>query len=141
MKKSMAHAAAPALPRTSPTIGEEAITDRGPRRSPSLSWAAMARKRAALITGGGRGIGFACAKRLAAEGVACALLDVRQELAQEAARSLGSGHVGIAADVTDRDQVARAFREAAAALGPVNVVVNSAGIAGPTAPAWELDPA
>jgi 2-dehydro-3-deoxy-L-rhamnonate dehydrogenase (NAD+) len=103
--------------------------------------ARMARKRAALITGGGRGIGFACARRLAAEGVACALLDVQEDLAGEAARSLGIGHVGIAADVADRDHVARAFREAEAALGPVNVVVNSAGIAGPTAPAWELDPA
>ena len=100
----------------------------------------MARKRAALITGGARGIGFACAKRLAAEGVACALLDVREELAREAARTLGAGHLGIGADVTDREQVARAFREAAAALGPVNVVVNSAGITGATAPAWELDP-
>ena len=101
----------------------------------------MARKRAALVTGGGRGIGLACAKRLAAEGVACALLDVHEELAREAARSLGPGHVGIAADVVDREQVVRAFREAAAALGPVNVIVNSAGITGTTAPAWELDPA
>lgn len=101
----------------------------------------MARKRAALVTGGGRGIGLACAKRLAAEGVACALLDVREELAREAARSLGTGHVGLAADVVDRDQVVRAFRDAEAALGPVNVIVNSAGITGTTAPAWELDPA
>jgi NAD(P)-dependent dehydrogenase (short-subunit alcohol dehydrogenase family) len=101
----------------------------------------MARKRAALITGGGRGIGLACAKRLAAEGVACALLDVHEEFAREAARSLGAGHAGVAADVTDREAVARAFREAEAALGPVNLIVNSAGIAGPTAPAWELDPA
>ena len=101
---------------------------------------AMPRKRVALVTGGARGIGLACAKRLAAEGVACALLDVKEDLAREAARSIGSGHVGIGADVTDRDQVSRAFREAAA-LGPVNVVVNSAGIAGPTAPAWEMDPA
>lgn len=101
----------------------------------------MARKRAALVTGGGRGIGFACAKRLAAEGVACALLDVQRDLAREAARSLGGGHAGIAADVTKQEDVARAFREAEAALGPVNLIVNSAGIAGPTAPAWELDPA
>jgi 3-oxoacyl-[acyl-carrier protein] reductase len=96
------------------------------------------RKRVALVTGGGRGIGLACAKRLAAEGVACALLDVKEDLAREAARSLGAGHLGLAADVTDKEQVARAFREASA-LGPVNVVVNSAGIAGPTAPAWEMD--
>jgi 3-oxoacyl-[acyl-carrier protein] reductase len=99
------------------------------------------RKRVALVTGGGRGIGLACAKRLAADGVACALLDVREDLAREAAASVGPGHRGVAADVSDRDQVARAFRDVEAALGPVNVVVNSAGIAGPTAPAWELDPA
>lgn len=101
----------------------------------------MSRKRVAVITGGGRGIGFACAKRMAEEGVACVLLDVREELAREAARSLGTGHLGAAADVTDRDQLARVFREAEAALGPVNVLVNSAGITGTTAPAWELDPA
>ena len=98
------------------------------------------RRRVALVTGGGRGIGLACAKRLAEDGVACALLDVKADLARESARSLGPAHRGIAADVTDRGQVAEAFREAASALGPVNVIVNSAGIAGPTAPAWELDP-
>jgi len=98
---------------------------------------AAMRKRVALITGGGRGIGFACAKRLAAEDVACVLLDVREDLALEAARSLGPSHRGVAADVTDRAQVVDAFRKA----GPVDVIVNSAGISGPTAPAWELDPA
>jgi 3-oxoacyl-[acyl-carrier protein] reductase len=99
------------------------------------------RKRVALVTGGGRGIGLACAKRLAADGVACALLDVREELAKEAAKSLGAGHVGVAADVTDRAQLTRAFGDVEKSLGPVNVIVNSAGIAGPTAPSWELDAA
>ena len=98
-------------------------------------------KRVAVVTGGGRGIGLACARRLAAEGVACALLDVRKDLAQEGARVLGSGHVAVTADVVVQADVVRAFREAEAALGPVNVLVNSAGISGPTAPAWELDAA
>lgn len=93
------------------------------------------RKRVAIVTGGAQGIGFACAKRLAAEGVRCALFDVQAD----AARKLGDGHIGLVVDVRDAAQVRAAVADVERRLGPVNVVVNSAGISGATKPAWELD--
>jgi len=95
------------------------------------------RPRVAWITGAGRGIGFACAQRLAQEGVRCALIDLDGALAAQAARSLGGEHLGIAADVSNEAQVRAAMQAAAEKLGPVNVVINSAGITGNTVPAWE----
>ena len=97
------------------------------------------RTRTALITGGSGGIGFACARRLAAEGVRCALLDLREEAVREAARRLGDGHLGVAADVTNPGQVRDALGTVRGKLGTVNVVVNSAGITGTTRNAWEMD--
>ena len=94
--------------------------------------------RTALITGGARGIGFACAARLAGEGVRCALVDLSDAVERSAGR-LGGGHIGVAADVTDQDQVRRAFSAAEEKFGPVNVIVNTAGITGTTRPAWEVD--
>lgn len=96
------------------------------------------RSRAAVITGGARGIGLACARRLADEGVRCALLDRDGDAAQDAARRLGATHHALAADVTSPDALKAAFAEAERALGPVNVLVNSAGITDPSVPAWEM---
>lgn len=97
------------------------------------------RDRSALITGAARGIGFACASRLADDGIRCALIDVLEDRVQESARRLGEQHIGVAADVTDADQVRTAFATASEKLGPVNIIVNAAGIIGTTRPAWEVD--
>jgi 3-oxoacyl-[acyl-carrier protein] reductase len=93
----------------------------------------------AAVTGGAQGIGYACALRLAEEGVRCALLDVSGDRVADAARRLGAGHVGIAVDVTDASKVRAALDAAERSVGSVNVVVNSAGIAGPNRPSWEAD--
>ena len=88
--------------------------------------------RNALVNGGGSGIGRAIALRLAADGADVAVLDLRLDgaraVADEIARS-GRRAAAIAVDVGDAASVTRAVAEARAALGPIHVLVNSAGIA------------
>ena len=86
--------------------------------------------RGALVTGGASGIGHACAARLIAGGARVAVVDVSDEVADEAARELGDGAIGIAADVTESRQVNEAVARAEAELGSVDVLVCSAGIGG-----------
>ena len=86
--------------------------------------------RRAVVTGGAQGIGLAVAKRLRAAGAAVASWD---RGAANAAAMEGVG-LAVACDVTDEAGVARALRETEAAMGGVDILVNSAGIAGPTVP-------
>ncbi|NIZ92227.1 SDR family oxidoreductase [Kineosporiaceae bacterium B12] len=87
----------------------------------------------AVVTGGGRGIGLACARRLAQGGAPVALLDLLPDVAATAAalaRECGvpvSGHV---VDITDADAVTAALADAERVLGPADVLVTAAGIAG-----------
>jgi NAD(P)-dependent dehydrogenase (short-subunit alcohol dehydrogenase family) len=79
------------------------------------------------VTGGASGIGRAVARLAAATGTRVALLDLPQ--AAQAAASDMTGHVlAVDCDVTDEDQVARAFATVAAELGPVDGLVCAAGI-------------
>ena len=82
----------------------------------------------AIVTGAARGIGLAIARRLAAGGATVALTDVNGPGAEEAAASLGAGHVGFALDVTDAEAVQAGFERAHEELGGLDVVVNNAGI-------------
>jgi rhamnulose-1-phosphate aldolase/alcohol dehydrogenase len=86
--------------------------------------------RVALVTGAGSGIGRAVAHRLAAEGACVVVADRDASSAATVAAELGDTDVAIAVtvDVTDEDQVAAAFREAALAFGGVDIVVNNAGL-------------
>ena len=89
----------------------------------------------AIVTGGGTGIGAATANALAAEGARVTLIGRRREPLEIAAT--GSGFFATA-DVTDRDQVDRAFAEAREMQGPITILVNNAGAA-ESAPFRKID--
>jgi 2-hydroxycyclohexanecarboxyl-CoA dehydrogenase len=85
----------------------------------------------ALVTGAGRGIGAAIATRLAVAGCAVGVCDLDPELAAQQAdglRQRGARSVGIAVDVSDSAAVSEAVSRLSAELGPVEALVNNAGI-------------
>ena len=86
--------------------------------------------RVAVITGGGRGIGLGVASRMIASGAKVALWDRDGDAAMGAAGTLGEA-IACPLDVTDADAVAAAFAETERQLGPVDILVTSAGITGP----------
>jgi NAD(P)-dependent dehydrogenase (short-subunit alcohol dehydrogenase family) len=94
--------------------------------------------RHAVISGGGQGLGFAMAKRMIESGARVTLWDMDDAVLAKACEALGSAAAGEVVDVSDWDQVARA-RAATLARGQVDIIVNSAGIAGPAAPLENYD--
>lgn len=86
--------------------------------------------RVAVITGGGRGIGLGVAQRMIASGAKVALWDHDADAATGAAGGLGEA-IACPLDVTDEDAVAEALAETERQLGPVDILVTSAGITGP----------
>ena len=94
--------------------------------------------RHAVITGGGQGLGFAMAKRMIESGARVTLWDMDDDVLAKACSALGPEAAGEVVDVSDWDQVERA-RTATMARGPVEIIVNSAGIAGPAAPVENYD--
>jgi len=86
------------------------------------------KNRVAVITGGARGIGIACAERMARSGARVALWDLSGT--EEAAARL-AGAIGCTVDVADERAVSNALAETERRLGPVDVLVASAGITGP----------
>ena len=92
-----------------------------------------------LVTGGSKGIGLACAKAFMAEGAKVAIVSRSRENVDKALAEL-PGAFGTAADLTDPDAAVKALDEVEAALGPVDVLVNSAGAAKRTPPD-DLSPA
>lgn len=92
----------------------------------------------ALITGGAGIIGVATAKRLAADGARIALVDRDEAQLRDAAGRVGAPDIlAISADVTRAADCARYAKEAQAALGPIDIFFNNAGIEGVVAPLTE----
>ncbi len=84
--------------------------------------------RVVLITGGTRGIGRACAERFAKEGARVAVCGRSLETAAQAAAAIGGQTRGFQADVACAEDVERLFAEVNEAFGPVQILVNNAGI-------------
>ena len=84
--------------------------------------------RCAVITGGAAGIGLACANLLVERGARVALLD-RDPAVVDVAASLGSGHLGLVADLRQLESVQAGVDQAVAGLGRIDYLVNSAGVA------------
>ena len=82
----------------------------------------------AAITGAARGIGKATARALLGQGMKVAIGDVDLAAAQEAAAELGPSAVALPLDVTERSSFAAFLDRAEEQLGPVDVLVNNAGI-------------
>lgn len=93
--------------------------------------------RVAIITGGAQGIGRAVAERLAASGAKVAIWDLDGKLANEAAAAIGPAASGLSIDVTDAKAVNAAAAELEQRHGSVDILVTSAGIAGPNLKTWE----
>ena len=88
-------------------------------------------QRVAIVTGAARGIGAATARRLAADGFAVAVLDLKEDDAGDtvqAIESTGGRALALGADVGDAEQAQAAVDRVAAELGPPVVLVNNAGV-------------
>src|SRR4051812_22448419 len=82
----------------------------------------------AAITGGARGIGRATAQAFVRHGMRVAIGDLDLELAQRTASEIGAGTIALALDVTDRASFERFIDDVETQLGPLDVLVNNAGI-------------
>ena len=91
----------------------------------------------AIVTGGAQGIGQAIVERFAASGATVEIWDLDLDLAQETADATGGKVIARAVDVTDAENVMRAAQAAEAAHGPIDILVTSAGIAGPNVKTWD----
>ena len=97
--------------------------------------------RVALITGGSRGIGFAIARRLVAEGAAVVITGRRQESLDAAVAALGERASAVAGKADDPEHRVRALAHVAERHGRLDHLVNNAGINPAWGPVLEIDTA
>ncbi len=93
--------------------------------------------RIAIVTGGGQSIGEGICLRFAAAGAHVAVLDLNAENARAVADRIGG--IPVPCDVTQRDSVIAAIADVRRKLGPIDLVVNCAGIVGKTSLLWEQE--
>jgi NAD(P)-dependent dehydrogenase (short-subunit alcohol dehydrogenase family) len=92
-----------------------------------------------LVTAGGSGIGKEIASAFGAQGAKVCVCDIDAKALEAAAKDI-PGLITLGCDVSKRDDIQRMVVAATDALGGLDVLVNNAGIAGPTAPVDEADP-
>ncbi len=95
-----------------------------------------------IVTGAARGLGRAFALGLAQAGMSVAITDLRQDELDESLHLLQSGGrkaLALAADVSDPGQISAVIQSVEDKLGPVDLLVNNAAVAGPAGPTWETD--
>jgi len=92
----------------------------------------------ALVTGGGRGIGAAIARELAAAGARVAVIARTPAQVETVARDVRG--LALVGDVCDAARVEEGVEQVESALGPVTLLVNNAGAGGSARPSWECDP-
>lgn len=98
----------------------------------------------AVITGGGSGFGEGMARRFAAEGAKVAVIDINGQAGVSVVRGIeasGGTAVAVTADVTDGSAVEAMIADTVSAFGPVDIMVNNAGVAQLNCPALEVDEA
>jgi NAD(P)-dependent dehydrogenase (short-subunit alcohol dehydrogenase family) len=95
--------------------------------------------RRVLVTAGAAGIGLEIARAFHAEGASIFICDIDEGALKSAQGELPGIHAG-QCDVSNRADVERMMAECQAALGGLDVLVNNAGIAGPTAPVDKVEP-
>lgn len=96
----------------------------------------------AIVTGGGRGIGRLVAEALAAAGAAVAVTARSEDQLAETVASItraGGTAIALPGDVSDPEYVTEAVYLVEQLLGPIDLLINNAGIAGPIGPVWEVD--
>jgi NAD(P)-dependent dehydrogenase (short-subunit alcohol dehydrogenase family) len=127
------------LPGTTTLRGTTSSVAAGKRKYPRKDLSG----RIALVTGGGRGIGRAFALALAAYG---ATVVVAARSADQLACTValiaeaGGRATAVPLDITNHTAVVQAIEHITGTLGPIDLLVNNAGMWGPIAPVWEADP-
>ncbi|MDP2781557.1 SDR family NAD(P)-dependent oxidoreductase [Devosia sp.] len=94
----------------------------------------------AVVTGGAQGLGFAIAQRLVDSGARVSLWDVDADRLSQATLALGAAASSMVVDITDYPGLVQAHAAAEREIGPVSILVNSAGIAGSNASVEDYDP-
>ncbi|MFT4057169.1 MAG: SDR family NAD(P)-dependent oxidoreductase [Novosphingobium sp.] len=87
--------------------------------------------RVAIVTGAAAGIGAACSKRLAQDGIAVGVLDLDEARCADtvkAIRDAGGTAIALGADISNREQAAAAVEKCRDVLGPISILVNNAGV-------------